>query len=193
MPETTLEEYVKKVVKDERDTHKVLKKLYESVERGEIELKDPNPPTTFLNYLLRLDYSLWFWTVVSLIALTLLFIKITPLAPWSKPLRYVFGTIYVLFIPGYVLIEALYPRENDLKPLERMALSIGLSLAVVPLIGLMLNYTPWGIRLSPIIISTSTYSIALLIIAAYRKYRLCLLRLAKHAHEHTNKRRAFRY
>ncbi|MEM1828890.1 MAG: DUF1616 domain-containing protein, partial [Desulfurococcaceae archaeon] len=75
-----------------------------------------------------------------------------------------------LFIPGYSLVEALYPREEDLSPLERMALSIGLSLAVVPLIGLILNYTPWGIRLLPIITSTTIFTITILVIAAYRKY-----------------------
>jgi uncharacterized membrane protein len=39
-----------------------------------------------------------------------------------------------------MLIEALYPRKEDLESLERLTLSIGLSLAVVPLIGLFLNY-----------------------------------------------------
>lgn len=41
----------------------------------------------------------------------------------------------LLFMPGYALVESLYPRGGDeLSPLERLALSIGLSLAVVPLI-----------------------------------------------------------
>ncbi|MEM1772724.1 MAG: DUF1616 domain-containing protein, partial [Desulfurococcaceae archaeon] len=52
------------------------------------------------------------------------------------------------------------------------ALSIGLSLAVVPLIGLILNYTPWGIRLLPIVTSTTVFTTAMLVIAAYRKYNL---------------------
>jgi len=84
----------------------------------------------------------------------------------------VFGTIYVLFLPGYVLVEALYPEERELKPLERLALSIGLSLAVVPLIGLILNYTPWGIRLDPIIISLATYTLGLTLVATMRKFRV---------------------
>jgi uncharacterized membrane protein len=40
---------------------------------------------------------------------------------------------------------------------ERVALSLGLSLAVVPLIGLVLNYTPWGIRLTPILVSLALF------------------------------------
>jgi len=86
------------------------------------------------------------------------------------PLRYVLGTLFVLFIPGYTLVEALYPREEDLSPLERVALSIGLSLALVPLVGLLLNYTPFGIRLYPIIISLSALSVALAMVGSYRKY-----------------------
>jgi uncharacterized membrane protein len=58
-----------------------------------------------------------------------------------------------------------------LESLERLALSIGLSLAIVPLIGLLLNYTPWGIRLTPITISLATFTEAMALIALARKYR----------------------
>jgi len=84
--------------------------------------------------------------------------------------RYILGSVTVLFLPGYVTIETLYPREKDLSPLERLALSIGLSLAIVPLIGLVLNYTPWGIRLEPIVSSLTIYIIMLVFIGSYRKY-----------------------
>ena len=76
----------------------------------------------------------------------------------------------VLFFPGYSLTEALYPRGEDISPLERLALSIGLSLALVPLVGLVLNYTPWGIRLTPIISSLTLLILTLMIIASWRKY-----------------------
>ena len=172
----TVEEYVRELINVEGSFYKALRRLYESVRENRVNLTDPNPPTNFLQYLLRMDYSLWYWTVVLFVVVTLVSIALTSITPWIKPLRYVFGTIYVLFIPGYVLIEALYPREKDLKPLERMALSIGLSLAIIPLIGLLLNYTPWGIRLGPIITSTSVYVLVLLTLAAYRKYRIFLLK-----------------
>ncbi len=90
-------------------------------------------------------------------------------------MRYILGSFFVLFIPGYTLIEALYPQERSLSPLERVALSIGLSLALVPLIGLLLNYTPFGIRLYPVIFSLSALSIILSFIGAYRKYEIVSL------------------
>jgi uncharacterized membrane protein len=49
-------------------------------------------------------------------------------------------------------------------------LSIGLSLALVPLIGLVLNFTPWGIRFAPIVASLGTFTTVALLAAAMRKY-----------------------
>ena len=56
-----------------------------------------------------------------------------------------------LFTPGYSLTSALYARRDDLNPLERLALSFGLSLAALPLIALALNYSPWGVRWEPLL------------------------------------------
>ena len=71
-------------------------------------------------------------------------------------LRIILGLPFILFIPGYTLIFALFPsKKTDLgiDIIERIALSFGLSITVSPLIGLGLNFTPWGIRLEPILIS----------------------------------------
>jgi uncharacterized membrane protein len=82
------------------------------------------------------------------------------------------GLIMVLFLPGYALIAALFPRDDDLDGIERAALSFGLSIAVVPLIGLGLNYTPWGIRLAPVVVSLSVFTIGLLAAAHVRRSML---------------------
>src|SRR5207245_4585088 len=50
--------------------------------------------------------------------------------------------VLVLFAPGYVLVAALFPRDVEIDWIERIALSFGLSIAVVPLLGLFLNFTP---------------------------------------------------
>ncbi|HOS68323.1 MAG TPA: DUF1616 domain-containing protein, partial [Methanoculleus sp.] len=84
-------------------------------------------------------------------------------------LRILFGVAMVLFIPGYALIAALFPARGDLDGIERVALSFGLSIAVVPLIGLALNYTPWGIRLDPILASLTLFTLAMTAAAWYRR------------------------
>lgn len=78
----------------------------------------------------------------------------------------------ILFIPGYVLISALFPKKNDLDTIERIALSFGLSIVVVPLIGLGLNYTQFGIRLVPIITTLFIYTLLLIIVGIYRREEL---------------------
>jgi len=89
----------------------------------------------------------------------------------EEPIRIILGLPFILFIPGYILIFALFPTKKTDKGIdiiERIALSFGLSIAVVPLIGLALNYTPWGIRLQPILISIFTFIIGVGAIAIYR-------------------------
>lgn len=85
--------------------------------------------------------------------------------------RVILGLPFILFIPGYVLVFALFPaRKTDhgIDTLERVVLSFGLSIAVVPLIGLLLNYTPWGIRLEPILLSLLLFILGIGLVGIYR-------------------------
>jgi len=51
-------------------------------------------------------------------------------------------------------------------------LSFGLSIAVVPLIGLGLNYTPWGIRLTSILVSLLAFILIMSSVAWIRRRQL---------------------
>jgi uncharacterized membrane protein len=107
------------------------------------------------------------------IFLTLLCIPFVLIPPLNEtPVRIILGLPLVLFIPGYSLIAALFPREDDLDGIERVALSFGLSIAITPLLGLGLNYTPFGIRLTPILIVLSVFTISLAIGAYVRRNRI---------------------
>ncbi len=103
----------------------------------------------------------------TLSVLTLIFTLVPPFA--SLPVRIPLGLAMVLFLPGYTLIAALFPRKDDLDGIEQVALSFGLSIAVVPLIGLGLNYTPWGIRLVPVVISLCLFTVMMSIAAHLRR------------------------
>jgi hypothetical protein len=171
--EITLEEYVKNITAGEKkNLWRALRDVYGRIRSGELKLRDPEPPKTLVEYALRPDYSLWFWTIVVLVFLTLLIVYTTSILPQLLVLRYFLGTLYVLYLPGFTLVEALYPGERDLNPLEHLALSIGLSLAVVPLIGLILNYTPWGIRLGSVTTSLALYTLGVSVISLIRKYNV---------------------
>ncbi len=82
------------------------------------------------------------------------------------------GLLFILFLPGYSLIAALFPKKGDIGSIERAALSFGLSIAVTPLMGLLLNYTPFGIRLTPILLSLSIFTILMSFIAYIRRLNM---------------------
>lgn len=88
------------------------------------------------------------------------------------PVRIVLGLAFVLLVPGYVLVAALFPSRKDLDWVERAALSVGLSIAVVPLLGLLLNFSPWGIRLVPMATAISLFIAGVGAAAYFRRMAL---------------------
>lgn len=115
-------------------------------------------------------YPLDLILVVISTLLTVAFVLIPVLN--QTPVRTVLGILLVLFLPGYSLIAALFPRRGDLDSVERVALSFGLSIAVTPLIGLVLNYTPWGIRLDPILVGLAGFTLIMCLISHLRRRSL---------------------
>ena len=135
-----------------------------------VDLEDIAPVTKSLSEFLKLwERNLWLYMslVVSLAAG--LAIYAIPADSQFVILRWIFGSIFVLFIPGYVATEALFPGRG-LDLIERLALSVGLSLALVPLVGLLLNFTPWGITLDAIVVSLGMLTAGLIAIAFARHY-----------------------
>lgn len=148
--------------------YRVARALYSLRAEGKVRLEDTHPPTTVLAYV-QSHHGLWLWAILALIVVTAATVYLLPQDAPFIYVRYVLGSIFVLYLPGHTLIEALYPKKQDLTGLERLALSIGLSLALVPLIGLVLNYTPWGIRLDPILATLALVAMVLAVAATIRK------------------------
>ena len=102
------------------------------------------------------------WLAASILAVYVPFLN-------ESPVRVVLTLPVILFLPGYCLIAALFCKEDDIDLIERVALSFGLSIAVIPLIGLGLNFTLWGIRLAPIVISLTLFTLAMILVAHYQR------------------------
>jgi predicted Zn-ribbon and HTH transcriptional regulator len=135
---------------------------------GKIRLTKQMPPTPMkLGGYLKTEQAIWYWATITIAIATVAAVFTIPenFYPWIY-IRYALGTIFILWLPGYTFIKALFP-EKELDSIERIALSIGMSLALVPIVGLLLNYTPFGIRLTPITLSllalTLTFATAALI------------------------------
>jgi uncharacterized membrane protein len=183
------------------------------VDRRDLWLVVPRPVR-------RLPADLAATTLLTLLTLLAVFVPVIN----ETPLRVLFGLGFVLFLPGYAFIAALFPEagataggtetaepersvpESGERPapvpgteaaaaepdadsggvdagpaaadrsgidgIERVALSFGLSIAVVPLIGLVLNFTPWGIRLVPVVTAVAGFTLGCVAVAARRRWAL---------------------
>lgn len=88
------------------------------------------------------------------------------------PFRFVLGLLMVLYLPGYCLTVALFPRRSDLDNIERVGLSMGLSIAWVSVLALLLNIFPSGLRFWPIVWGEVLGIGVFMATAVYRRYRL---------------------
>ena len=111
------------------------------------------------------------YDLLACIGLALLLVGLVFIFPDSLA-RQVLGLVFVLFLPGYAATAALFPENDQIDGIERVALSFGLSIAVVPLIGLALNFTPWGIRLDPILASVAGFIVLASVVGWYRRNQL---------------------
>jgi uncharacterized membrane protein len=110
---------------------------------------------------LKSHSSFWYLVTMTLTIATAIVVLFVPEDAFQLIyIRYVLGIIFIFWLPGYAFIKALFPEHLPLRTsdkclytMERIALSIGMSIALVPMVGLLLNYTPWGIRLTPIVLS----------------------------------------
>lgn len=151
----------------------------EMKDAGTLDLESPAPKVaSYTAYLKVQDENAWFYAVVLTALATVTTIYGLPSTYPLVMLRWATGSIFVLFLPGYVTIQALFPEGKELDNIERFALTVGLSLAITPLLGLILNYTPWGIRLDPIVVTLSLFTLGVGVVGTFRRYRLVLNRLS---------------
>lgn len=166
----TSPESTEEIVPDEGPSHlKPNGNHQNSLEETEPDPDPTGPSGSSIKKTLRLEWELEIIAVLSLILAGLIALGGQG---WLYYLRVGLGLPFVLFFPGYVLIAALFPKKDDLDGIERVALSFGLSIAVVPLIGLGLNYTPWGIRLTPVLISLIIFILLMGSISFFRREKL---------------------
>ena len=85
--------------------------------------------------------------IFAVVAVTLVAAVLALLVPPDiVPIR-ILGLPLVLVLPGYALTSALFPQRALGAP-EPLVLSLGLSLVIVVLGGLVLSWTPFGLRAS---------------------------------------------
>jgi hypothetical protein len=167
----------------------ILNRVFYLQEKGKIHLvPQPAPPPKSLTKYLRSSYAYWYWTTIILTLATTLIVFVVPEDDFPLVYaRYALGIVYILWLPGYAFIKALFPQtlpfarelahslgttEKNIDAIERVALSLGMSIALVPIVGLLLNYTPWGIRLTPIVLSLTALTVTFATAAVLREHQI---------------------
>lgn len=92
------------------------------------------------------------------------------------PIRVGLALPLVLLLPGYAFVSALFPDApaedgTGFGAIERIALSVALSLAIVSMIAYAANFTPYGITLLPIAAAVVGWTVFFSLIALVRRAR----------------------
>jgi uncharacterized membrane protein len=116
----------------------------------------------------NLKPTLWLGIIILYTALTMAAVYLIPSNTVFSWLTYFFGFTFVVFIPGYCLINVLF-KEGKLELIEKTVLSVALSFSLVGVSGLFLGLSPVGIAVNSITIILSSIVIILAIIAFFKK------------------------
>jgi len=91
--------------------------------------------------------------------------------PVFMPLRWVISLIFSLVLPGYCLLEALFP-PNEIDLVVKACLSVILSFCLLALVGLALNYLFGDISLLNLLFFISFEIISLATLGGLRHSRI---------------------
>ncbi|WP_146417850.1 DUF1616 domain-containing protein [Haloarcula hispanica] len=84
---------------------------------------------------------------------------------------------FLLFVPGYAVVAALFPIRNPedehhrLITTERMLYSVVASICLAIIVGVNLEFTPWPIRPTPVVTALAIVTVVATGIAWYRRYK----------------------
>lgn len=109
----------------------------------------------------------------------------------AVPLRVVFGIAFLLFLPGYAFVAALFPESSTVETgprdqrflgladagpaitgVERVFLSVVTSIVIVPLLGYILTFTSYGLHLPAVVVLVCVVTGLLLALALWRRLLL---------------------
>lgn len=150
--------------------------LFELEDKEKIIFVDINNniPDNLQEYVLS-SYAYWYWAVitVSLLSVFSVFFLPTDISNLNY-VRYVFGSVYVLFLPGYCIYKIIYLGE-EVSTTKLILFSIGISVSLISILGLIMNYSPWGLHQAPLVIIEFLLILTLSSIGIIREHNYKLL------------------
>ena len=120
--------------------------------------------------------SNWNWITIALtFASAIAVLVIGEVGPLAY-IRYISASFLVLFLPGYAFLRALSPSNaqnpgetNHMDSITRLALSVVISIAVVSVLSLVLDFSPFGVTLDSLVLSLSLFTLFLSTVAFSRE------------------------
>jgi hypothetical protein len=168
------------IIKDKVDLEEkeIINAILKLESKGKINFSKDPKALSFTSYMKNIK-SVWYWTILIFEVITIILVFTIPenFYPWFY-FRNIFGLIFVLILPGYVFVKAIFPIKilnvrvaSQFEKIERLALSLGMSLALVSIIGLLLYYSPWGVEITPLVFGLLMFTLIFSSIALIREYR----------------------
>ena len=118
-------------------------------------------------------------------ALALVSVILGFITGFLESFRIVFGSVYVLFLPGFIISFIFFPKtkefdskdkhKGEIDWLERIALSFALSIAIVPLVVFYLNLA--GIKIN--LLNTSLIILGIMIASVIILKRKEIMKMLK--------------
>jgi hypothetical protein len=182
----TVEQLVENILQQDNSLSKtkIMNRILKLESDGLIVFKEGHVTTQKITAYVHSSKAWWYWITISFALVTASVVFSIPQDAYPLVyIRYFLGSFFVLWLPGYSLIKAFFPTEPPLKidskaldSLMQMALSVGLSICVVPIMSLLLFYTPWGLNLASIVLSLLTLTLFFATIGIIREHKSSLRR-----------------
>ncbi|ADY01247.1 hypothetical protein VMUT_1040 [Vulcanisaeta moutnovskia 768-28] len=134
--------------------------------KGLINLSAFNTQSSAAQYLFSIE-SLWFWISLAITYIAFASIYVNNLV--INFIRYFVGAIFITFVLGYAVVEFVYPKGDEVSPLERFVLSLGLSITIIPIVGVILSYMPFKYTVYSVSAALTILASIMLILALARK------------------------
>ena len=116
----------------------------------------------------KLKGKYWFLTIIVFTAITLLASYTIPSDSPLAFVRYIFGFVFVSFMPGYCLLRLLFSKDKEVDIIEGIVLSIALSFSIAGVVGLFLGLTSIGLNFTSVTASLALVVLFLALLAFKR-------------------------
>ena len=154
--------------------------LLELENEGDLHFTKPESciPVSTKKFVFSL-HALWYWIIIGLsIAATISVFTINDGTNSLSYLRNALGLPFILFLPGFAFIKAIFPitvpiktHSKNLDNIELIGLGFALSIVIVPMLDLALYYGHLVTGLTPITLSLLGFTFIFSTMALLREYR----------------------